>query len=771
MKLDVQRRLKRLENLVPESAATASFQRSTAQLDATSLVWSRQDGPESYTSHYSATASQNYHFEHPTFGDMTWINQGGNAVGAGISAQGFTVPAGCTEAIASFTYIEDGVHAPAVFQWSIVDNTGAVIVASGNLTPTAALQSTQLVASGLIAGAQYLLLVTVNATAQQSTFLIGGKKGGAKPIAVAPVGASGIFATPFFRKRIDANDYVRNCQPTNWFVPTGSFASILGASNFSYVEFVTNAEAISADLWGDNPFNTGGFRVDVDGAFSQYVQPAAPSLGAQVLSFALPPGEKLVRLTIGAQSNSTGTWIRALYFPGYAFVASPQPDPQQNSQTVMFVGDSITVAPHGDNGITQSVGDRNAAMLLADAGVCEPTYLASAGWSLAANLVNSTQSAATVVSKIPSSVRVVYINIGVNDWLSNVCTPAQFQIFYGYLLASLNTLRPDIRVFAQNLLPEVNEGANAGGFTMANYNAAIAAVVPSYSATFVDAHGTFGIVAATDNNPDGVHPNDIGYAKWAAGINVWLRSNFLAPGVSVQPAWELLQQQVQSLQANQFVDASVQARFRADQSVTLVVGKCSAWNDMRIGGTPSATQANAARRPTFFATGGPNNRPYLKFVRANVDFLQTGAIAGLTQPCMILVVARFNVLGTGTLVDGILTNSGRIFSPSAGNLEIFAGAGLVLAGGIKAGDWHAIAAFFNGAASNVNLDYTAGTTGAAGANNPLGLTIGDIGAGGDEVDADIAEVLALSGTPTAQYLNNVNAYLQSYYNLPILVAA
>ena len=55
---------------------------------------------------------------------------------------------------------------------------------------------------------------------------------------------------------------------------------------------------------------------------------------------------------------------------------------------------------------------------------------------------------------------------------------------------------------------------------------------------------------------------------------------------------------------------------------------------------------------------------------------------------------------------------------------------------------------------------------------PSGLYLGVTGGGGaDLFDGDIAEVIALSGTPTAQYLNNLNSYLQAYYNLPITVAA
>ena len=89
-----------------------------------------------------------------------------------------------------------------------------------------------------------------------------------------------------------------------------------------------------------------------------------------------------------------------------------------------------------------------------------------------------------------------------------------------------------------------------------------------------------------------------------------------------------------------------------------------------------------------------------------------------------------------------------------------------------AGTWYAIAEYLNAGASNVNLNYTAGSTGAAGANNPAGLHLGVGGDGASDLfDGDIAEVIALSGTPTSQYLDNVNRYLQSYYNLPILVAA
>ena len=688
----------------------------------------------------------------------------------GISAQEFTAPPGCTTATASFSYIQDGVRAPTNFTFDVVDNTGAVVATTGPTVPNGALQVATLNLAGLTPGNQYYPRVTVNDTAQQCSFLMGGTKGGATTLNVTPTSGSGFFASLLFqRMRVDANNLVRNCFPDKWFVPTGSYGGTLSASSFSYVEFITDATSMSAEVWSDIIYTTGGFRVDVNGVFNQYVQPGVAGVGAQWLAFTLPTGVKRVRLTIGSSANATGTWIRSLLFQSACYVHVP-PKQSSCSRRVLYFGDSITVATLGSGGPTTSVGDQNSANMLGDQGVAEPTFLAYGGASLAANFVNTQQGAMSFVASLPADITDFYDAMGANDYLSATCTAANFGVFCGYLYAALNTLRPDVRVFAQSPLPETAEGANAVGSTLPQYRAAKQAAAAQATATFVD--GTsFGIVPATDCQGDGIHLNTIGYGKWTQGINQWLQS-FLGTSGTIQPSWQLLQQQVASLQAAQFSDASVQARFRWDQSVTLVAGAASAWNDMRIGATPSATQAIAGRRPTWVGTGGPNNRGYLHFVSANLSNMATAAIAGLTQPCMIVVVGRYTTLGYGTMIDGGAGNSGRIFSPGAGALSINAGAALALAGGLVAGTWYAFAEYLNGDASNVNLNYTAGSTGAAGANNPSGLHLGVFGDGASDLfDGDIAEVIALSGTPTAQYLNNINSYLQAYYNLPITVAA
>ena len=631
---------------------------SSAQLDQNSLIWSGHYGPETYVNNWSATASRNFRFQSPTYGDMTWVNQGGNAVGVGISAQCFTAPPGCTTATVGFSYIEDPVHAPAHFTLDVVDNTGAVVATSGALLPNGALQLATLPLAGLTPGAQYYPRITVNDVGQQSAFLLGGTAGGATPFHVTPTSGAGFFASQTFqRMRVDARTYERNCFPNKWIVPAGSYGGTLAASPFSDVEVITDAVSMAAEVWSDIVYSTRGFRVDVGGMFNQYVQPAAPGVGAQWLTFVLPAGVKRVRLKIGSAANATGTWFRSLCFPAGSYV---QLAPKSNAiaRQALYLGDSITVDTPGDGGITVSVGDRNSPSALGDQGVAEPTFLAFGGAALASNFVNTYQGAASFVESLPAGLTDIWIALGANDYLSATCTAAVFGTYYGYLLSALNTIRPNLRVFAQSPITETVEGANAVGSTLPQYRAAILAAANQATCTYVD--GTsFGIVPATDLQADGIHLNDIGYAKWTQGINTWLQSYGGTSG-TIQPPWQLLQQQVQSLQAAQFTDASVQARLRADQSVTLVAGAASAWSDMRIGATPSATQAIAGRRPTWFGTGGPNNRPYLHFVSASLSNMATAAIAGLTQPCMLIVVARYTVLGHGTVVDGGAINSGRI---------------------------------------------------------------------------------------------------------------
>ena len=475
---------------------------TSAQVDANSLVWSRQDGPESHINQWSANSSLNYRFQSATNGDMTWINQGANAAALGISAQMFVMPPGATAITAGFSYIQDGTHTPQPFTWCIHNGT-TCSVTSASLTPGASLTPTTLTLGSMTPGAKYYLVIFANNT-PQSSFLVSG-------IYVNQTGGTGVFASNFVRKRIDASDYQRDA-----FSGTGAYVwhatgFVHTASPFSYVEYLTDATTIGADVWSDLTQATRGFRVDVNGSFNQYVQPSSGGVGAQFLTFTLPAGMKRVRITTGTNANATGSWLRALYLPATAQFQVPPREPKP-LRRVLFYGDSIPVGT--TSSLSTSVGDRTAPNLVGDTGLIEPWFWAHGGWALTQDVTTQAQANALVQSW-PAGMTDIWLEMVANDYLSATCTSANFQIYYGYLLSAIATYYPGAHVYAQSALPETVETANGAGSTLPNYRTAIQNACAQYSCTFVD--GTsFGIVTGTDLNGDGVHPNDLGHAKWAS---------------------------------------------------------------------------------------------------------------------------------------------------------------------------------------------------------------------------------------------------------------
>lgn len=481
---------------------------SALQLDSNSLVSAFQDWPETYLTTWAGSTSFNERLQSPTYGDVTWVNPGANALSSlGISAQEFTLPPGCTSITAGFTYVQDGVHTPTGFTWVIHDNASSNVYSSATLTPTSSPQTaTSGTVTGLTAGAQYYLIVFAYGSSQ-SSFL-------AYNFHVTPNNATGMWSTgtPFVRKRIGPEDYQRDATPNDWYLPVSSPTSLQDvhrAASFSYVEYVTDATTMGGEVWADNTYSTAGLRVDVNGSFNQYVTPGV--VGSNVQSWTLPAGLKRVRVTVGARSRGQGTWLRALYFPSAAMVQAAPVQQPKNTRKVIFFGDSITVALIGATG--SNIGDRSGPNLVATSGYVEPLFEAYGGAALSDNC-NTQANADAFVQSLPAEATDFWSTMGANDYISATGSASTFQGWYVYLLSALQAYRPDLHVWVNSPLPETVETANSAGSTLPNYRTAAQNACSMFRCSFVDGTSC-GITSPGDLAGDGVHPNDFGHAKWA----------------------------------------------------------------------------------------------------------------------------------------------------------------------------------------------------------------------------------------------------------------
>jgi hypothetical protein len=209
------------------------------------------------------------------------------------------------------------------------------------------------------------------------------------------------------------------------------------------------------------------------------------------------------------------------------------------------------------------------------------------------------------------------------------------------------------------------------------------------------------------------------------------------------------------------------AWYRADSGVTPNGATVSAWADLSGNGTNLA-QANAARQPTFNATGGGGvgDAPYVSCpTNGTAISIASAGVPVYSQPLEIFVEASWNTSGGGFtyLCDSSANaNTMAILTNAAAN-SIAIDAGTLVAGTFTPSGWQTYDAVINGASSSLTIAGTLVASGDAGTgvgaggiilfNNP-GLTA--------SVIAGIAEYI-LCASLTASQRSQVISYLRSRY--------
>ena len=110
---------------------------------------------------------------------------------------------------------------------------------------------------------------------------------------------------------------------------------------------------------------------------------------------------------------------------------------------------------------------------------------------------------------------VLWVAIGVNDFFySDNLTSFKFE--YAALLDAIHSRFPSARIFAQTPISTIQEGPNAGGYTLSGYRIGISEACTDRSfCHLVD--GT-SILSLSDLSSDGVHPTTAGNAKYEAYV-------------------------------------------------------------------------------------------------------------------------------------------------------------------------------------------------------------------------------------------------------------
>lgn len=205
--------------------------------------------------------------------------------------------------------------------------------------------------------------------------------------------------------------------------------------------------------------------------------------------------------------------------------------------------------------------------------------------------------------------------------------------------------------------------------------------------------------------------------------------------------------------------------FKADAIKGLADGDpVATWPDSSGLGR-DATQATAAKKPTYRASRSTfSGQPVVEFDSAD-DFVQTASFTAMAQPNTVFAVAKVGATGAQRfMIDGFdFSNRHALFQESSTNWQYYAGS--LVNDGTSNTNVHLFQALFNGASSVLRVDGGAGTSGNAGSNNLTGLTLGAQPSGTSNWGGDIAEVIVYNMSLSATEINGVALYLGAKYGL------
>lgn len=179
------------------------------------------------------------------------------------------------------------------------------------------------------------------------------------------------------------------------------------------------------------------------------------------------------------------------------------------------------------------------------------------------------------------------------------------------------------------------------------------------------------------------------------------------------------------------------------------------WTD-ESGGARHLTQATAAKKPVYRATGGPSSLPCID-LDATDDIIQaTFTVAWPTTTFIVLYQSTYT--GGKIIQDGVTSGTmGLRQNPSSGNVRQQASAnGASVALGLTT--WGLVTCVYNGASSTIALNGNADTASNPGTGSPDGLRLGT-------ADVSVAEVLLYNSALSASDQTSVKNYIKDKYSL------
>lgn len=198
-------------------------------------------------------------------------------------------------------------------------------------------------------------------------------------------------------------------------------------------------------------------------------------------------------------------------------------------------------------------------------------------------------------------------------------------------------------------------------------------------------------------------------------------------------------------------------------TVTVATG-ISAVTD-KSGNVRTLSQSTTNNRPAW--TANSINGKYAAVFDGSNDALT--ASFTLAQPVTAFLVARWNDVNSGTMMDGATGNTMRLFRTAANNYAMFAGTQLTSTNTTPA-TYAVHECLFNGTASELVRNGTnIGASSSAGTSSPGGIYLGTFGNGfSDPAKVDIANVVLYSRVLSASERSAVRKWLGGLYAITVV---